>query len=139
MNRGEIIWGFRQVSVLTGVTLLLTVIVIGLLMPPSNQPRRNMAKVVGLLSHATRQEGSPALGGTPTVIVADGVTLAPERGQVAAGYVLTLHLRGAAFAIGANPIQPGRTGFLYFYRDGAGVVRFDGYKPAGESSRPYAR
>jgi hypothetical protein len=127
--------GWRQAGIFAGLTVGMAVLIIAVLVPPSNLPRRNTSVIYDLLLRARRVNSGAT--GVPTVALPNSVVLAPEFHHVVAGYDLLLHLRGETFAIEARPVQPGKTGVLYFYRDGDGVVRFDGYKPAGESSQPY--
>ena len=139
MMNTETKWGWRHVSLFTGITLGFAIVIVGLFAPPSNLPRRNMAKVYGLLLHARLEPSRLGGSGTSSITLADGVILKPERDQVIAGYILTPHLDRQEFTIEARPLQPGKTGVLYFYRGRDGGVRFDAYKPAGESSRHYSQ
>jgi hypothetical protein len=140
MTKHEARWGWRQVGALVGVALGFAALVFALILPPSNLSRRNAAKVYGLLLHARLQQPSSEAASVPTVELGQPrIILYPERDQIVDGYVLNLHLVGQKFAIEAEPVQPGKTGTLYFYRSTDGVVRFNTFSPAGESSRPYVR
>jgi len=94
-------------------------------------------KIIRLLKHAHPEMAATAPSRIQRVRLADGVTLIPEHAQIAEGYTLKLHVRSSDFTIEAEPVQPGKTGTFSFFRDKAGVIRWNPElgQPAGEQSR----
>jgi len=98
---------------------------------------RNQGKVIALLAHARSVVDRDSI---QSIVLGDKVALTPDRDQIAFGYVLTPHVRSTRFAIGARPVEPGKTGLFSYYLDEAGVVRFEmGEKQASATSRPSGR
>ena len=131
----------KAIGLVALASVVAIVIIIALFVPLPSQAIHNQRELLSLLRKA-HLEMTPT--GTPEVkrvALAGRVTLVPERDQIAAGYILRLHIQSSTFTIEANPVQVGKTGLFSFFRDKFGIVRFEPEigKPANENSRPWGR
>lgn len=102
------------------------------------EAQSNRGKVVNLLAgahfvYAQNRDVSQliALGESTTVLL-------PDKNEIIAGYVFKVHVRSTTFTIEAHPFKWGETGTISFFRDEAGVVRFDASgRNADANSRPW--
>ncbi len=125
---------------LSAIGAIVVLILVALFFSVSwrSEARMNRGKVVQLLAeaHFVQTQGRD---GTRRVALRDNTTvLVPDQGEVIAGYVFKLHVRSTTFTIEAQPFRWGETGTLSFFRDEAGVIRFDASGPnADANSSPW--
>lgn len=126
-------------AILSATSAIIVFIVVGLLFSVSlrSEARKNRVKVLELLAGAHSVQAQDPTG-TPDVMLGDGTVLVPDRGQSIAGHAFKLHIHSTNFTIMAQPLKWGKTGTISFFRDEAGVIRFDASgRKANESSRPW--
>jgi hypothetical protein len=133
MTRADklLLYPIVAITIFVAISLLLVV-------SPHSQARRNQAKLFWLLAdaHADSLPYQPI----QRVSLGDGTALFPERDQVVVGYILRLHVRSTNYTIEAQPVKVGETGLLSYFRDEAGLIRFDiSGKKANAQSRPMAQ
>ena len=131
----------KAIGLVALTSVMAIVIVIALSVSLPTQARNNQRELLSLLRNA-RLESTPT--GPPEVkrvTLAGRVTLVPEKDQIAAGYILRLHMQSSTFTIEAKPAEVAKTGLFSFFRDKSGIVRFEPElgKPANEKSRPWGR
>jgi hypothetical protein len=127
---------FRIFSV---VVLLLVVVWVAQFIPLSNTAVRNQNRVVSLLRQARRALAPGRVPEVGTVALGGGLTLAPERDRVIAGYIFKAHVRAGSFTVEARPVKVGKSGLFSLFRDEEGIVRFEPVlgRPADGNSRPW--
>jgi hypothetical protein len=107
--------------------------------PAPSAATRNRRKIVNLLMQPHAEFALTNGSEIKRVILGNDVQLLPEQEQTAVGYRLRLHVRSSTFTIEARPSVIGKTGLLSFFRDEAGMIRFepDPGKIANAESRPF--
>lgn len=126
-------------AILSAISAIVLFIAVGLIFSVSvrSEARKNRVKVLELLAgaHSVQAQGPT---GTAHVMLGDGTVLVPGRDQSIAGYVFKLHIQSTNFTLLAEPLRWGETGTISFFRDEAGVLRFDpSGRNANEGSRPW--
>ena len=122
---------YTVIAIATPIIIILAIVV-----SPRDPLIRNQMKLVQLLAKAHPQLTTVEPLRIQTVIIGDHLTLLPDRDQVVAGYILRAHVQSATFMIEAQPVEVGKTGFFSYFRDEAGVIRFEMDKRATAESRP---
>jgi hypothetical protein len=120
-----------SIIVATALTIVTAILIFA---SPRDRAIRNQMELVRLMARA-----HPDLTAVPIerVILGDGTALVPEREQIVVGYVLRAHVQSSTFTLEAQPVKVGKTGLFSYFRDDAGVIRFEmGEKRASTGSRP---
>ena len=133
---GSLIKRHTALTICAGGALALMVFV-GVFLQLPEPAKRNRAQLVRALAKPRIDWSSGDHSRIERVVLAGRITLVPEVDQILAGYVVRLHTRSSAFTIEARPLVVGKTGLFSYFRDEAGVIRFEPEpgKPAGAESR----
>jgi hypothetical protein len=116
----------------TAIPIVLCILIF---VSPIDRARFDQRKVVTLLAKARLEHN----GADQAVVLGDGTALRPEKEQVLFGYALTARLESSGFTVAAEPAEFGKTGLLSYFRDQAGVIRFEtGERRASAASKPLA-
>jgi len=133
---GNSIKRHTALAICAGAALALIVFV-GVFLQLPNAAKRNRTQLVRALAKPRIDWSSDDHSRIERVVLAGRITLLPEVDEIVAGYVVRLHTRSSAFTIEAKPLVVGKTGLFSYFRDEAGVIRFEPEpgKPAGDESR----
>ena len=125
-----------QLFVSLGLLLLLVGLVLAFVPWPSSA-MRNQRKLVRLLARARPELAGSERTRIQRIVLVERVKLIPEQEQVVVGYILKAHVQSTSFSIAARPIEVGSTGGFAYFRDEAGLIRFEPElgKTAGPESR----
>jgi hypothetical protein len=132
MTRAE-----RTILFFVAATALVAIVVVVIFVSPRSPAVKNQNRIVGLLAKAQPEFAALDRSRIQRINLGKNMALMPEQNQVAVGYILRAHVLSSSFTIEAQPMKPGETGLFSYFRDEAGVIRFetDG-KRASAGSRP---
>jgi len=112
------------------------VVFFGVFLPLPDEAIRNRRHLIRMLAKPRIEWSLSGHSRIERVLLGD-IALMPERDVTIVGYVVRLHTRSTAFTIEARPLIAGKTGLFSYFRDEAGVIRFEPEpsRPAGAESR----
>jgi hypothetical protein len=122
-----------------GATALPILIGLLLLISPRGPAIRNQAKVVRLLTGAHPEFTAAGSRQIERIALGNGITLMPEREQIAVGYTLQAHVQSSNFTIEAQPVKVGRNGLFSYFRDETGAIRFETGEKRANVPKPSIR
>ena len=135
----KLIKGHKALAACAGSALALMVFV-GVFLPLPNPAKRNRNQLVRALEKPRIKWSLGDRSRIEGVVLASDILLIPDHDEIVAGYVVRLRTRSSAFTIEARPLVVGKTGLFSYFRDEAGIIRFEPEpgKLAGAESRRWS-
>jgi len=123
------------------VLVLLGILVVALLALSIHwkpQALKNQAVVARLLTTACPELSADAPSRIERIRLGNGTALVPGMDRAVSGYILRPRVSRSGFTIAADPVEVGKTGLFFFFREETGMIRYEVDKPAGKFSKPWS-